>query len=291
MPKPFPAWVREDWPDAVMLTSAAGRIEYVNRAFERLTGYRSAELVGRTPALFKSGRHDAVVYRRLWRTLRAGREFRGVFVNRRKDGSLFHEEESIRALRGADGRIAYFLCVGRDVSARADEMARLRHSATHDPLTGLPNRALFADRLGQALREAHRRNEALAVAILDLDRFKAINTQFGHLGGDAVLKAVGSRTLACVRAIDTVARIGGDELALVLPLMRSREACAGVLEKIRAANAAPLRYGRCKIAVSISIGASFYPWDARSELGLRRRADAALFAAKKAGGNAWRFAT
>ena len=288
--KKLPAWVKGEWPDAVMLTSAAGRIEYVNRAFERMTGYRSAEVIGRTPALFKSGSHDAGFYRRLWRALRDGRDYRGVFVNRRKDGSLFHEEESIRALRGTDGRIAYFLCTARDVSARAGEMARLRHSATHDPLTGLPNRALFADRLGQALREAHRRKEAFAVAMLDLDAFKAINTRFGHLAGDAVLKAVATRTLGCVRAIDTVARIGGDELALVLPLMRSRDACAGVLEKIRAANAAPLRYARRKVPVSVSIGTSFYPWDARSELGLRKRADAALFAAKKAGGNGWRFA-
>ena len=286
----FPDWVREEWPDAVMLTGASGRILYVNRSFERLTGYRRAELIGRTPALFKSGRHDAAFYRRLWRELRGGREYRAVFVNRRKDGALFHEEESIRALRGPDGRIAYFLCTARDVSERAREMARLRHSATHDGLTGLPNRALFGDRLGQALREAERREEALALVMLDVDDFKRINTRFGHLAGDAVLKALARRTLGCVRAIDTVARIGGDEFALVLPVMRSREDCARVLEKIRVANAKRVAYGRRKIAVSVSMGASFYPRDARSELSLCRHADRALYTAKKAGGNGWRFA-
>jgi len=281
--RPPPAWLVEQWPDAVMLTDAAGRIEYVNRAFERLTGYRRGEVTGRTPAILKSGRQDAASYRRLWSALRRGRPYRGVFVNRRKDGSLFHEEETIRPLRGPHRRIAYFLSAGRDVTQRVQELARLRHSATHDPLTGLPNRALFADRLGQALRDAERRKEALAVVMLDLDAFKRINTRFGHVAGDAVLKAVARRTLPCVRAIDTVARIGGDEFALVLPQMRSREACARVLEKIRRANR---RRGR--IAVSVSLGASFYPWDARAAKSLLQRADRALYAAKKAGGNAWR---
>jgi diguanylate cyclase (GGDEF)-like protein/PAS domain S-box-containing protein len=280
-----PAWLVEQWPDAVLLTDRDGRIQYVNRAFERLTGYRSGEVLGRTPAMLKSGQQDAGFYRRMWSALRRGRAYRGVFLNRRKDGSLFHEEETIRPLRGPDGRIAYFLSAGRDVSERVHEMARLRHSATHDPLTGLPNRTLFADRLGQALREAERRNEALAVVMLDLDAFKRINTRFGHVAGDAVLKAVARRTLPCVRAIDTVARIGGDEFALVLPQMRSREACERVLEKIRRAN-----QRRGKIPVSVSLGASFYPWDARAERSLRQRADRALYAAKKAGGNAWRLA-
>jgi len=288
--KKFPAWVAEQWPDAVMLTDAAGRIEYVNAAFERLTGYKSREVVGRTPAVMKSGAHDAGFYRRLWRELRKGRSYRGVFVNRRKDGGLFHAEETILPLRGPDGRIAHFLSAERDVSERVNEIARLRHSATHDPLTTLPNLLLYADRLGQALRDAHRRKEALAVVMLDVDAFKSINTRFGHPAGDAVLKALAARTLACVRSIDTVARIGGDEFALVLPVMRSREACARVLEKIRAANARRVPYGRRKIPVSVSMGASFYPWDARSAGALRKRADVALYAAKKAGGNGWRFA-
>ena len=277
----------EQWPDALLLADARGTIEYVNPAFERLTGYRQSEALGRTPALLKSGRHDAAFYRRFWSRLRRGLPYRGIFVNRARDGSLFHEEELIRPLRGANGRISHFLCAGRDVSALVQEMQELQRLATHDALTGLPNRTLFRDRLAQALREAERRGERVMVAMLDLDAFKRINTQYGHLAGDAVLRAVARRTQRAVRAVDTVARVGGDELALVLPGVRSRRAAANLLEKIRAANAMIVRYGSHRMPVSVSIGASVYPDDGQ----LLRRADGAMYAAKAAGGNCWRFAT
>lgn len=284
------AAIMDEWPDVLVVTDARGRIEYVNRAFEALTGYGREEVLGRTPAVLKSGRHDAAFYRRLWRRLRRGEGYRGIFVNRGKDGSLFHEEEIIRPLRGADGRIARYLCAGRDVSALVREMQNLRTAATHDPLTRLPNVALFADRLAQALREGERRREGVAVALLDLDDFKRINTRYGHLGGDAVLKVVAQRTQRAIRAVDTVARVGGDELALVLPGARSKAAVAALLGKIRAANAHPVRFGRRRIAITVSVGAALYPRHGRTAATLRKRADAAMYAAKAAGGNACRFA-
>jgi diguanylate cyclase (GGDEF)-like protein/PAS domain S-box-containing protein len=288
--KGLAAAIMEQWPDVLVVTDARGRIEYVNRAFEATTGYLRQEVLGRTPALLKSGRHDARFYRRLWRRLQHGEAFRGIFVNRGKDGRLFHEEEIIRPLRGPDGRIARFVCAGRDVSALMREMQKLRTAATHDPLTGLPNVALYADRLAQALRAAERRGEGAVVALLDLDDFKRINTRYGHLGGDAVLKAVARRTRRAIRAIDTVARVGGDELALVLPGVQSKAAASALLEKIRAANALVVPFGRRRIPVSVSIGAAIFPGRARTEKGLRRLSDAAMYRAKAAGGNCWRFA-
>ena len=285
----LPASLVEQWPDAVLIADARGTIEYVNPAFERLSGYRARDVVGRTPAVLKSGRHDRAFYQRLWSALRRGRAFRGIFVNRRKDGALFYEEELIRPLRARNGRITHFLCAGRDVSALVRELERLERLATHDPLTGLPNRSLYADRLAQALRQAERSREPLVVAMFDLDDFKRINTRHGHLAGDAVLKAVARRTRRAIRANDTVARVGGDEFALVLPAVRARAALA-VLEKVRAANAALLRYGQRRIPVSVSIGASLYPRHGRSAVQLRRRADRAMYAAKAAGGNRYRFA-
>lgn len=268
----------ENCPDAILVTDRDGRIEYVNSAFERMTGYRSGELVGKRPAALKSGTHEADFYRALWDTLLAGQEFRAVFTNRRKGGELYYEEKIIRPLGGG------FVSFGRDVTERAQELRRLAHAATHDSLTGLPNRSLFLDRLGQALREAQRRREPLTVAVLDLDRFRETNNRFGHLAGDAALQAVAARTRGCVREADTVARIGGDELGLVLPGV-GRDAAATVLDKVVAANGAPVPFKEEAMPVSVSIGACTFPDEARDELELRERADLKMYEAKRAGGN------
>ena len=270
----------EQCPDGVLATDREGRIEYVNPAYERLTGYESRELVGRTPALLKSGMHEADFYRRLWAALLAGEEFRAVFCNRRKGGEVYYEDKIIRPVEGG------FVSFGRDVTARSLELEKLAYAATHDSLTGLPNRSLFADRLEQALRHADRRGEALTVAIMDVDRFRDTNNRYGHLAGDAVLQAIAQRTLACVRGSDTVARIGGDEFALVL-VDAGGPAAAPVLEKIVVANAEPVELDGRALPVSVSIGACGFPGEAASALELHRLADLRMYEAKRAGGNRW----
>jgi len=268
----------EHCPESVILTDRDGRIEYVNPVCERVTGYAREELVGKTPALLKSGTHEADFYRELWSALRAGREFRAVFANRRKTGELYYEEKIIRP-HGSG-----FLSCGRDVTERAEELRRLAHAATHDSLTGLPNRSLYLDRLGQALREAQRRREPFTVAVLDLDRFREANNRLGHLAGDAALQAVAARTRACVREADTVARIGGDEFGLILT-GAGAAASAKVLEKVVAVNAAPVPFKGEVLAVSVSVGACSYPDGGADELELRERADLKMYEAKRAGGD------
>jgi diguanylate cyclase (GGDEF)-like protein/PAS domain S-box-containing protein len=270
----------EQCPDGVLATDREGRIEYVNPAYERLTGYAGGELVGRTPALLKSGMHEADFYRRLWTALLAGEEFRAVFCNRRKGGELYYEDKIIRPVAGG------FVSFGRDVTARSLEIEKLAHAATHDGLTGLPNRSLFADRLQQALRHAERRGEELTVAIMDVDRFRDTNNRHGHLAGDAVLQAIAQRTLGCVRASDTVARIGGDEFALVLVDAAGADA-APVLQEIVAANAAPVEFDGLALPVSVSIGACAFPREAAGAVELQRLADLRMYQAKHAGGNRW----
>ncbi|HEX6320591.1 MAG TPA: sensor domain-containing diguanylate cyclase [Burkholderiales bacterium] len=270
----------EQCPDGVLATDGQGRIEYVNPAYERLTGYAGHELVGRTPAVLKSGMHEADFYRRLWTAITAGEEFRAVFCNRRKDGALYYEDKIIRPVPGG------FVSFGRDVTARSLEIEKLAHAATHDSLTGLPNRSLFTDRLQQALRHAERRSEELTVAAMDIDQFRDTNNRYGHLAGDAVLQALAQRTLACVRASDTVARIGGDEFALVL-VDAGEQAAVPVLEKIVAANAAPVPFEGCALAVSVSIGACGYPRQAAGAVELHKLADLRMYEAKRAGGNRW----
>jgi len=282
-------WSADDSPDAVMITDADGVIEYVNPAFEALTGRPRKELIGRTPAILRSGMQHARFYRRLWRQLRAGRTFRGVFLNRRKNGRLFFEEEVIRPVLDEAGRVQHFACSGRDVTRQMRDFDRFKHAATHDSLTDLPNRSLFLDRLTQAVRQAARRGESAAVAIMDIDGFREANNRYGHLAGDAVLQAIARRTTACVREVDTVARIGGDEFAVVLGNV-NRRAAQAVVKKILAANSTPLRLGRRRIPVSLSVGVCMYPRGGRTEKALRSRADAAMYVAKRAGGNRCRFA-
>jgi diguanylate cyclase (GGDEF)-like protein/PAS domain S-box-containing protein len=272
----------EQCPDGVLATDRGGRIQYVNSAFERLTGYRAAELVGRTPALLKSGMHEADFYRSLWAALLAGQDFRAVFCNRRKGGELYYEDKIIRPVEGG------FVSFGRDVTASSREIEKLAHAATHDSLTGLPNRRLFADRLQQALAHAERRGEALTVALIDVDRFRDTNNRYGHLAGDAVLQAIAQRTLSCVRASDTVARIGGDEFAVVLVDAGGADA-ARVLEAIVAANASAVDYEGGVLPVGVSIGACGFPHEAGSALELQRLADLRMYEAKRAGGSRYVF--
>jgi diguanylate cyclase (GGDEF)-like protein/PAS domain S-box-containing protein len=274
----------EHSPDSVLVTDAAGVIEYVNPAFEALTGYSRAEALGRSAAILKSGVQEPDFYRRLWRSILAGRSFRGVFVNRKKGGELYHVENLIWPVFDSPGRIAHFVCAGRDVTAQVGEVEKLAHAATHDPLTDLPNRTLYLDRLGQALRHAARQGETLAVALMDLDRFREINNRFGHFAGDAVLRSVASRTRACVREADTVARIGGDEFALLLT-GADQAAARRILEKIVAAQRAPVRFEAADIVATVSVGACCYPRDASGEEKLQKLADAAMYEAKRAGGD------
>ena len=160
------------------------------------------------------------------------------------------------------------------------ELERLRHAATHDGLTGLANQGLFRDRLEQALRRAARRDETFTLAVADIDRFKEINDRFGHQYGDAVLRAVAALLRACVRDADTVARIGGDEFGVILGGAGTREAAARALEKVLACASA---------AVTLSIGACLFPGDGDASEALLEHADSAMYRAKRAGGNAFRF--
>ena len=274
----------EQCPDAVLVTDPAGRIVHANAAFQRMSGYALDELVGRTPALLKSGVHEADFYRALWAALLAGQEFRALFANRRKNGERYYEDKIIQPLRDREGRITHFVSYGRDATSRAREFERLEHAATHDSLTDLPNRALFLDRLAQALRHAARSQEPLTFALFDIDRFRDINKRYGHLGGDALLQAVAARTRACLRAADTVARVGGDEFAVLLPGAPPAQA-ARVLGKIVTANAAPLRHDGREIGATVSVGVASYPHDASDGEALRKLADQAMYAAKARGGN------
>ncbi len=281
--------IAERSSDAIVITDARGVIEFVNPAFEALTGFTRSEAVGLTPAIVRSGQHGEDFYSNLWSTIRAGAVFRGVFSNRRKNGELFREDEVIIPFADSSGQITHFVSAGRDASTRVRNIDRLMHQATHDSLTDLPNRSLFLDRLGQAMKYALRRREGFTLAIADIDRFKAVNDTLGHAAGDAVLQAVGARLQQFVREVDTVARLGGDEFGLILVDVGEPSSAAKVFEKMLMAFRTPVKVEERAVQVSLSIGACLFPADAGSESALLRRADAAMYAAKRLGGNGYSF--
>ena len=283
------AWSAEQAPETTFITDVAGVIEYVNPAFEALTGFSRVEVIGRTPVVLRSGAHHRDFYATLWATILSGQAFRGIIVNRRKNGEIYHEEKTIRPFVNRTGKITHFISTGRDVSDRVREVEGLRHAATHDSLTDLPNRTLFLDRLGQALRHAARRSEGFAVAVIDIDGFKVINDRYGHLAGDAVLKTIAFRIQHCVRAMDTVARLGGDELTLILMDTSNRRDTEKIIAKVVAASAEAVEFDDRLIEATVSIGASLYPQDGVTEDELRKKADRAMYRAKRSGGNRHRF--
>ena len=278
--------VAENSPEHVVVTDTAGVILYANPAFRENCGYGQDELVGRTHRLLHSGLQSAEFYQQLRTTLEQGRPFRGVFANRRRDGELYYEEKTIRPFVDAVGKITHFVATGRDVSESVRAQQRMEQLANYDSLTGLPNRHLFHDRLHQAMAHAARHEEGFCLLFVDLDHFKEVNDREGHARGDVLLTAAAGRLRAAVREEDTVARLGGDEFVLILVGVSTREDADVILEKL----CELLRREQGPFGPTpASLGAAFFPRDGGSEHALLASADAAMYCAKLAGGNRWRY--
>lgn len=395
----------EQMEESVIITDSNGMIEYVNPAFETMTGYRREDALGRTPRIIKSGRQGEEFYKHLWKTISSGHVFRGVLMNRRKDGSLYYEQKTITPLKDDRGRIIqygstgrditdqiradeerarlvtileattdlvaittlqgrvrymnragermlglaekidpskinlpdfapewartrlrdegipaairkgvwsgetafidrsgrelpvsqvilahraptgeveYLSTIARDISDRRAQIVALEYQSTHDPLTGLPNRTLFFDRLNYALVAARREREPFALLFVDLNRFKETNDTLGHHIGDLLLQQVGWRLRGTLRLSDTVARMGGDEFALILPTVGTE---GGILtaRKILEAVDLPFLLEGVSLSAGASIGIAIYP-DHGTDAGiLMDRADRAMYAAKENG--------
>ena len=276
--------------DAVIITSHTGVIEYVNAAFSAITGFSEQEALGRRPNILKSGQHGADFYEHVWKTIANGEVFRDVFINRKKDGSVYFEEKTITPITDATGALTHFVSTGKDITDRIQSEERLRYLAHYDMLTGLPNRALFMDRLTHALSYARRSETAMAVMFVDLDRFKDINDSLGHAIGDALLCAVAQRLKDTLRESDTLARLTGDELVIVLENTAQLQA-ATVARKLLESLAMPFDLKDKKIYVTASIGISAFPSDGDSADALVQHADTAMYRAKEEGGNAYQFFT
>jgi len=283
--------VIENTHDAVVITDHHARILEVNPAFCRITGYGADEVIGHKPNLWRSDHHDADFYAALWQALGTQGHWQGKIWNRRRNGEPYPAWESISAVRDEQGEITHYVAVFSDISQIVRSRNELAYLAQHDPLTELPNRMLFQDRLEHALARAQREQGLLAVLFLDLDRFKHINDSMGHVTGDRLLVEVARRLRGTLRSEDTVARMGGDEFIVLTETLRHEEDAAQLAQKLLQALAAPYRIDQNEFYVTCSIGISLYPRDGADAQTMVRNADAAMYRAKAVGRNAYEFYT
>ncbi|MFB4392380.1 MULTISPECIES: bifunctional diguanylate cyclase/phosphodiesterase [unclassified Pseudomonas] len=279
------ATVFENTAEGVLITDPDQRISAVNRAFSEITGYSESEALGQTPRLLASGQHDSAFYAALWHQLTAEGHWQGEIYNKRKNGELYPGWLTISAVRNSEHEITHFVAVFADISSLKHAQAKLDYQAHHDPLTGLPNRALFESRLQSVLTCSQDSNRQGAVLFLDLDRFKHINDSLGHPVGDLLLKGIAQRLKEQVRDVDTVARLGGDEFIILLPGLHRPSDASAIASKLLACFHAPVQAGEHEFFTSASIGISLYPQDGSDVSTLIRNADAAMYRSKAKGRN------
>ncbi len=273
--------------NAIFIADDNAKIVWANAAFMRLSGYAPDEILGSTPSILKSGKQDPGFYAQLWKSISSGNSWRGELVNQRKDGSLYTADETITPLFDEHGKITHFIAIQHDITDQKRERERFRHLAYHDLLTDLPNRAHFFRDQQQAIMQARRSGRMLAILFIDLDKFKPVNDSLGHQIGDQLLSAVADRLRAAVRQADLLARVGGDEFAILLHDLPDSQVAIALAGKLVEALARPFVVHGQKIVVSASIGIAFYPGDGDDAQAVLAHADQAMYQAKCAGGNSF----
>ncbi|MDC8760677.1 diguanylate cyclase domain-containing protein [Janthinobacterium fluminis] len=275
--------------DLIWTMDLDGRFTYLSPSAEKLLGYRAAELLPQTLAATLAPTSAAIAttgLQGLIAAIRAGGPvpaFRHELEYTHKQGGTVWTEATVTGMRNGAGHYTGLLGVTRDISERRLIEERIRHLAQHDMLTGLPNRALFSDRLQLALAGARRDHRQLALLFIDLDLFKPVNDQLGHRTGDLLLQDVAQRLLDCVRESDSAARVGGDEFVVLLRSIDNAEAALGVAEKIRHSLSRPYLVASHALRISASIGVALFPEHGGDEIELSKHADIAMYRAKRAG--------
>jgi diguanylate cyclase (GGDEF)-like protein/PAS domain S-box-containing protein len=268
----------------------AGNITFVNKSACRQFGYSEEELIGTNYRAYVPKEDIKSVYKAWNKVYRTGEPLKSYpFATVRKDGTQIFVENSVSPVRDKGGKIIGFRAVSRDVTQRKQFEQKLADMATHDSLTGLPNRTLLADRLTMGLALSRRSGSRLAILMLDLDRFKVVNDTMGHGAGDQLLKSVGERLIGVTRKSDTVARIGGDEFVLVLPQISMPLDAARLAQRILDVFKEPIIFDGHQLSITTSIGIAVYPDDGKDIDILLKNADNAMYWAKEQGRDMYRF--
>jgi diguanylate cyclase (GGDEF)-like protein/PAS domain S-box-containing protein len=281
------AKVLETTAEGLFITDAASNIISVNHAFTQITGYEREEVIGKNALEIHRDANDVEYFTQTWAMVAATGQWQGEITNRRKDGDVYPEWVTISTIRNSRGDLTNYVCIFTDITLRKQTEKRLRHLATHDGLTDLPNRELFRDRLDHAIMRTRRNATGKsmkwqgAVMLLDLDHFKQINDTYGHARGDQILQIVSDELSKCVRSTDTVARMGGDEFTLVLEEVSTVEDSRVVAEKIRETLAKPVEIEDQVYHITCSIGISLFPQQGEDSEQLLKQADIAMYRAKE----------
>ncbi|WP_024851936.1 EAL domain-containing protein [Hydrogenovibrio kuenenii] len=272
--------------EGIIITDSSAKILDVNEAFIRITGYEREEVIGQKPSILNSGRQTKGFYAELWKDLFLNGQWSGELWNRRKDGEEYPEKVTISSIHDKEGRPYQYIALFSDISLQKQQQKQLEYIAHYDSLTGLPNRALLADRISQAIAYTNRHRLRMAVVFIDLDGFKAVNDVYGHQAGDRLLVELAKRFERALRESDTISRLGGDEFVAVISDFNEQEELQVVLERLLKDANEPVTIGASKIGVSASIGVSFYQHGADIDADqIMRQADQAMYQAKLKGKN------
>ncbi len=285
------AAVFENSQEAILITDPKNRIISVNAAFTRVTGYAAEAMIGQSPSILSSGRHDQKFYDNLYRELATNDYWQGEIWDKRYNGEVYPKWLSISVIKDEKGEVKNYVAIFSDISERKHAQEKIEYLAQHDPLTGLPNRLLLHDRFDHAVTIADREKTGMAMLFLDLDNFKQINDSLGHEAGDKLLIHIAERLKECIREIDTVCRQGGDEFIILLHEIDDINAISRIAQKILDVIAQPYELEANVVSTSFSIGISLFPNDGKSFAMLQKKADTAMYHAKESGRNAYRFFT
>ncbi len=272
-------------PNVVVITDKKARIEYVNPRFTRVTGYSFAEVVGKSPSILQSCETEETVYRNMWSCLSAGKEWRGELRNRRKNGEVYWANEVIAPILDAQGQTTHYVAIQEDITEAHRISEEITYQASHDKLTGLINRHEFERRLKLVTQSAHAERSEHALCFLDLDQFKVVNDTSGHIAGDELLQEISSVIGSQIRQRDTLARIGGDEFAILMEHCNLVQA-EHVAEKIRhEVESFRFRWEDNVYTIGISIGITAIDERLNNSTDALKKADLACYAAKDGGRN------
>jgi diguanylate cyclase (GGDEF)-like protein/PAS domain S-box-containing protein len=281
--------VFENSPQGILVTDDKLRILRVNRTFCEITGYEVEEVVGKTPNILQSGRHDTAFYETMWQSIKEDGAWSGEVWNRRKSGEVYTEYLSIIRVPDSSSEAAKYIGLFYDISHFKAAQMQIEQMSYFDAMTGLPNRALLNDRLQHALLNADRHNTRLALLSIDLDRLAHINDTLGHHIGDMLLKAVATRLSAAMRAADTLSRHIGDEFAVILEDLQNSQMAAELAERLLEELVRPFRIEGRDVSISACIGISVFPDDGKTPQMLLKHADVALHHAKESGEGSFQF--